>query len=58
MNAMGAQFCSDCGLAPQGGRVAALPAPTTAPRGRFVELVPFAIFGVIALGLLALNLIR
>jgi hypothetical protein len=56
VNAVSTQFCSDCGLAPRGGRLTVLPAPTVASRSRYVEIVPFVVFAVVALVLLGLQL--
>ena len=58
VNPVEARFCSDCGLVPRGARVAAMPSPAEASRRRFIEIVPFVLFGVVAIGLLGLQLIR
>ncbi len=57
VNANGAQFCSDCGLAPQGGTVAAVDSAMDVARGRLVA-VPIALVAVAALGLVGMQLIR
>ena len=58
VNAFASQFCSDCGLAPRAGRAAAMPTAAMASRRRYMELVPFLLFAVIAIGLLGLQLVR
>ena len=57
VNAVGAQFCTDCGLAPRPGPAAAAPPSTDLSRGRLLA-VPFILIAVCAIGLLGLQLIR
>jgi membrane protease subunit (stomatin/prohibitin family) len=57
MNAFGAQFCSDCGLAPRPATMAAAPPPIDSSRRRLV-VVPVTFFAVLALGFVGLQFIR
>jgi hypothetical protein len=57
VNAVGAQFCSDCGLAPQGGTVAAVSLASGSTRRRHLA-VPVALTAVAALALVGMQLIR
>lgn len=57
VNAVAAQFCSDCGLAHRFAPVA-LAAPAIEPAGRRLLAVPFMLFGVVAVVLMGLQLIR
>jgi membrane protease subunit (stomatin/prohibitin family) len=58
VNAYGSQFCSDCGLAPRPGRAVAMPTAAMASRRRYVEVVPFLLFAIIAIALLGLQLVH
>ena len=57
VNAIGAQFCSDCGLAPQGGTGAAF-APASDPTRRLPVAVPIVLVAVAALALVGMQLVR
>jgi hypothetical protein len=57
VNAFGAQFCSDCGLAPRQAPVeAALPSMDSS--GRRLMAVPFMFLAVIAMAFVGLQFIR
>lgn len=58
VNAIEAQFCSDCGLAPQGGIVTALVAPAIDSAPSRLVAVPIALVAVAALALVGLQLVR
>lgn len=58
VNAIDAQFCSDCGLAPQGGVVAAGVAPAIDAARTRLMAVPIALVAVAALALVGTQLIR
>ena len=57
VNAVEAQFCSDCGLV---HRVtpAAVAAPSIEPAGRRLLAVPFGLLGAVALVVMGLQLVR
>jgi hypothetical protein len=58
VNPIDTQFCSDCGLAPQGGTVAAAAAPAiNAARTRLVA-VPIGLVAIAALALVGMQLVR
>lgn len=57
VNAIGAQFCSDCGLAPVGGTAAAVSLASGPTRRRHIA-VPIAFGAVAALALVGMQLIR
>jgi membrane protease subunit (stomatin/prohibitin family) len=56
MNAFGAQFCSDCGLAPRPAPMKA-PPPIESSRRRLV-VVPVTFFAVIAMAFVGLQFVR
>jgi membrane protease subunit (stomatin/prohibitin family) len=58
VNAAEAQFCSDCGLAPQGGAVAASGASTSDATRTRLMAVPIVLVAVAALALAGMQLIR
>ena len=58
VNAIDAQFCSDCGLAPQGGVVAAVTVPAIDSARTRLIAVPIALVAVAALALVGMQLIR
>jgi hypothetical protein len=58
VNAIDAQFCSDCGLAPRGGVIAAAGTPAyDAARTRLMA-VPIALVVVAAFALVGMQLVR
>jgi membrane protease subunit (stomatin/prohibitin family) len=58
VNAIDAQFCSDCGLAPQGGVVAAASGTAIDTARTRLIAVPIALVAVAALALVGMQLIR
>ena len=58
VNSTDTQFCSDCGLAPQGGAVAAAGAPAIDAARIRLMAVPFVLVAVAALALVGMQLIR
>jgi hypothetical protein len=60
VNAVGAQFCSDCGLTPRLAPTEAAPPPAGwfASNGRRLIAVEFMLVAVVAMGFMGLQLIR
>jgi membrane protease subunit (stomatin/prohibitin family) len=58
VNAIDAQFCSDCGLAPQGGIVAAASAQQIDGARTRLMAVPIVLVATAALALVGMQLIR
>ncbi len=58
VNAIDAQFCSDCGLAPQGGIVAAAGTPALDAARTRLMAVPIALVAVAAFALVGMQLVH
>lgn len=58
VNAVGAQFCSDCGLVHRVTQVEAAAAPLIEPAGRRLLAVPFGLLAAVAVVVMGLQIIR